>query len=65
MTDAYAEWFSIMTRTPAPGTLPWDSGEVRRLAEQWRAQRVVIGQRIVLLTAPCCVPPLDNGGDVF
>jgi hypothetical protein len=28
-------------------------------------QRVVIGQRIVLLAAPCCVPPLDNGGDVF
>jgi hypothetical protein len=35
MTDAYAEWFSVMTRTPAPGTLPWGSGEVRRLAEQW------------------------------
>jgi hypothetical protein len=35
MTEAYAEWFSNMTRTPAPGTLPWDSGEVRRLAEQW------------------------------
>jgi hypothetical protein len=28
-------------------------------------QRVVIRQRIVLLAAPCCVPPLDNGGDVF
>jgi hypothetical protein len=37
MTEAYAEWFSIMTRTPAPGALPWDSGEVRRLAEQWLA----------------------------
>jgi hypothetical protein len=35
MTDAYAEWFSSMTRTPAPGALPWDSGEMRRLAEQW------------------------------
>jgi len=35
MTEAYAEWFSVMTRTPAPGTLPWGGGEVRRLAEQW------------------------------
>jgi hypothetical protein len=35
MTEAYAEWFSVMTRTPAPGTLPWGGEEVRRLAEQW------------------------------
>jgi hypothetical protein len=35
MTDAYAEWFTSMTRMPAPGPLPRDGGEVRRLAEQW------------------------------
>ena len=33
MTEAYAEWCSIMTR--APGSLPSDHGEMRRLAEQW------------------------------
>ena len=55
MTEAYAEWFSIMTRTP--GLLPRDSGEMRRLAEQWL--------RLTRMIKDGTVTAIDQGFEVW